>query len=102
MATPTPTGFLTRFPEFGELALPIVEGAIAEAARSTPASVWGDVHTEAVSNLAAHLLSTRVMQIGLQVGSPSGQPLGTGLTASLYGQEYERLKGTLPISGFAL
>jgi hypothetical protein len=24
------------------------------------------------------------------------------LAASLYGQEYERLKGTLPIAGFAL
>ena len=28
--------------------------------------------------------------------------LGTGLTASLYGQEYERLKGNLALSGFAL
>jgi ABC-type methionine transport system permease subunit len=100
MTTPTPTEFLARFPEFGELTLTVVEGAIAEAARATPASQWGTVHTEAVSNLAAHLLSTRVMQIGLQVGS---QPFGAGgLEASLYGQEYERLKGTLPISGFAL
>lgn len=102
MTTPTPTEFLTRFPEFGELTLTVVEGAIAEAARSTPVSQWGTVHTEAVSNLAAHLLSTRVMQIGLQVGSQSGQPFGSGLEASLYGQEYERLKGTLPICGFAL
>lgn len=103
MTTPTPTEFLARFPEFGELTLTVVEGAIAEAARSTPVSLWGTVHTEAVSNLAAHLLSTRVMQIGLQVGSQSGQPFGAGgLEASLYGQEYERLKGTLPICGFAL
>jgi hypothetical protein len=42
------------------------------------------------------------MQIGLQIGSQSGQPLGTGLTASLYGQEYERLRGNLALSGFAL
>ena len=42
------------------------------------------------------------MQVGLQVCAQSGQPLGTGPDASLYGQEYERLKGTLPISGFAL
>jgi hypothetical protein len=102
MAVPTSTEFTQRFPEFGELALPVIEGALTEAGRSTPADNWGTIHTEAVSNLAAHILSTRVMQIGLQVGSQSGQPLGTGLTASLYGQEYERLKGNLALSGFAL
>jgi len=102
MAVPTSSAFLARFPEFGELTLSIVEGAIAEAGRSTPATQWGDVHTEAVSYLAAHILSTRVMQVGLQVGSQAGQPLGTGFNASLYGQEYERLKGTLSLSGFAL
>jgi hypothetical protein len=102
MAVPTSSEFLARFPEFGELTLSIVEGAIAEAGRSTPATQWGDVHTEAVSYLSAHILSTRVMQVGLQVGSQSGQPLGTGFNASLYGQEYERLKGTLSLSGFAL
>jgi len=102
MAVPTFVEFLIRFPEFGELSLPVVQSALTEAGRSTPAAKWGTIHTEAVSNLAAHILSTRVMQIGLQVGSQSGQPLGTGLTASLYGQEYERLKGTLALSGFAL
>jgi len=102
MAVPTSTEFLIRFPEFGELSLAVVQSALTEAGRSTPAANWGTVHTEAVSNLAAHILSTRVMQIGLQVGSQSGQPLGTGLTASLYGQEYERLKGNLALSGFAL
>ena len=102
MAVPTSSEFLARFPEFGELALTVIQGAIAEAGRSTPATQWGDVHTEAVSYLAAHILSTRVMQVGLQVGSQSGQPFGTGFNASLYGQEYERLKGTLSLSGFAL
>ena len=102
MAVPTSHEFLTRFPEFGELSLSVVEGALVEAGRSTPAANWGTVHTEAVSYLAAHILSTRVMQVGLQVGSQSGQPLGTGLAASLYGQEYERLKGNLALSGFAL
>ena len=102
MTVPTSDEFITRFPEFGELSLPVIQSALTEAGRSTPAANWGTIHTEAVSNLAAHILSTRVMQIGLQVGSQSGQPLGTGLTASLYGQEYERLKGTLALSGFAL
>jgi len=102
MAVPTFDEFVTRFPEFGELSLAVVQSALTEAGRSTPADNWGSIHTEAVSNLAAHILSTRVMQIGLQVGSQSGQPLGIGLRASLYGQEYERLKSTLALSGFAL
>jgi hypothetical protein len=102
MAVPTSNEFLNRFPEFGELSLPVVERALLEAGRFTPVVQWGTTHTEAVSNLAAHILSTRIMQVGLQVGSQSGQPLGTGLNASLYGQEYERLKGALPLSGFAL
>lgn len=102
MAVPTSAEFLIRFPEFGELSLPVVERCLAEAGRATASSVWGAVHTEAVTYLTAHILSTRVMQVGLQVGSQSGQPLGSVLAASLYGQEYERLKGTLPISGFAL
>ncbi len=102
MSVPTSVEFLNRFPEFGELSLPVVTSALAESGRATASSVWGSVHTEAVSYLAAHILSTRVMQIGLQVGAQSGQPSGTGLNASLYGQEYERLKGTLSISGFAL
>ena len=102
MAVPTSAEFLNRFPEFGELSLSVVEQSLAEAGRVTASSVWRTIHTEAVSYLTAHILSTRVMQVGLQVGSQSGQPLGTGPDASLYGQEYERLKGTLPISGFAL
>jgi len=102
MAVPTSAEFLNRFPEFGELSLPVVQSALTESGRATASLVWGPVHTDAVSYLAAHILSTRVMQIGLQVGAQSGQPLGKGLDASLYGQEYERLKGTLPLSGFAL
>lgn len=102
MPIPTSSDFLGRFPEFEETTLSIVEGAIAEAGRATSDTQWGEVHTEAVSYLAAHILSIRVMQVGLQVGSSAGQPLGTGFTASLYGQEYERLRGTLALSGFAL
>ena len=81
MAVPTSAEFLNRFPEFGELSLPVVERCLAEAGRATASSVWGTVHTEAVTYLTAHILSTRVMQVGLQVGSQSGQPLGSGLAA---------------------
>ena len=102
MAVPSSAEFLLRFPEFGEQSLSVVEGALAEAGRSTPTDPWGTVHTEAVSYLAAHLLATRTMQIGLQVETKSGAPAGEGLAATLYGQEYNRLLSSRPLSGFAL
>lgn len=102
MAVPTTNEFLARFPEFGEQSLSVVEGAVAEAGRFVPTSTWGTVHTEAVSYFAAHLLATRTIQIGLQVGSISGNSQGTGLDSTLYGQEYKRLLDSRPLSGFAL
>lgn len=102
MTVPSTDDFLQRFPEFGEQSPWIVDGALAEASRSISAAVWGTVHTEAVSYLAAHLLASRTVQIGLQVGAISGNPLGEGLVSTLYGQEYKRLMATLPLSGFAL
>lgn len=102
MAIPTTNAFLLRFPEFGELSLSVVDGAIAEAGRFTPEALWGTVHGDAVSYLAAHSLSMRIMQIGQQVGAPSGSALGEQLNATLYGQEYRRLLNSRALSGFAL
>jgi hypothetical protein len=102
MAVPQASAFLLRFPEFGEQPLSVVEGALAEAGRSTAESIFGSNHTDATSYLAAHLLATRTMQIGMQIEAKSGTPAGQGLDATLYGQEYQRLQGRLAISGFAL
>ena len=102
MAVPSSNAFLTRFPEFGELLVSVVSGALEEAGRSTPETVWGLRHEEAVSQLAAHLLAVRTIQIGSQVGTLSGTPSGELLLATLYGQEYKRLLDTLPLSGFAV
>lgn len=102
MAVPSYSTFISRFPEFGELLVSVVDGALQEAGRSTPETIWGIRHEEAVSQLAAHLLAIRTMQIGAQVGTLSGAPSGELLLATLYGQEYKRLLGTLPLSGFAV
>lgn len=102
MAVPSTNQFLARFPEFGELAGTVVDGAIAEASRVTPSTVWSATQTEAISYLAAHLLATRSMQIGIQVGAPSGSPIGQQLDSTLYGQEYRRLRDSLAITGFAI
>jgi hypothetical protein len=110
MTNPTRKIFLDRFPEFGEQAGKVIDAAIASATLSTPESVWGfesPYHTSAVCYLTAHLLASRTIQIGLQVNAPSGQPLSApntrpaiGATSTLYGQEYERMKATLPVTGF--
>lgn len=102
MATPSSAEFLLRFPEFGEQSLSVVEGALAEAGRATASEPWGTVHTDAVSYLAAHLLATRTMQIGLQIETKSGAPMGSGTDSTLYGREYTRLLSSRPLSGFAL
>jgi len=102
MAVPSRAEFLTRFPEFGELLTSVVDGALAEAGRYASITVFGTVHTDAVAYLAAHLLATRTMQIGLQIEAKSGAPAGSGLDATLYGQEYKRLLDSLALSGFAL
>lgn len=102
MTVPSTDDFLQRFPEFGEQSPWVVDGALAEANRSISAAVWGSVHTEAVSYLAAHLLASRTIQIGTQVGTVTGMPFGEGMTSTLYGQEYKRLLSGLSISGFAL
>jgi hypothetical protein len=102
MAVPSANAFLLRFPEFGEQSLSVVEGALAEAGRYTPSISWGDAQTDAVSYLAAHLLATRITQIGLQIEAKSGSPTGDGLSSTMYGQEYKRLLESRPISGFAL
>lgn len=102
MAVPSRAEFLTRFPEFGEQLNAVVDGALAEAGRYASSTVFGTVHTDAVGYLAAHLLASRTMQIGLQIEAKAGTPAGSGLDATLYGQEYKRLLDSLALSGFAL
>lgn len=102
MAVPSTSAFVLRFPEFGEQSLSVVGGALDEAGRSVSVATWGTTHTEGVSYLAAHLLATRTMQIGLQIGTNSGSPIGESVNSTLYGQEYRRLLDSLALCGFAL
>lgn len=106
VADPTSTEFLARFPEFTEQSEDVVNGALAEAIRYCPLAGWSksvqpELRNDAVLYLAAHSLAMRTVQIGTQVGSVSGQPFGTGVEATLYGQEYKRLMDSLPICGFS-
>lgn len=94
--------FLMRFPEFREQSEDIVAGAIAEADRAVSSVVWGSFHIDGVTYLAAHLLASRITQLGLQIEARSGSPTGSLIESTLYGQEYKRLLDSLAICGFSL
>lgn len=98
----TSTAFIERFPEFGEQQATVINSMITKAEHDTPADVWenADIRADAVAYLTAHLLSQRITQIGMQVGTLSGQSLGLGYDATLYGQEYRRMRDCLPACGF--
>lgn len=116
MTLPTRKQFLERFPEFGEHPTKIIDSCIISAGLSTPESVWsaysgaaGDYHLTGCCYLTAHLLSVRITQIGNQIGAIAGQPVASttqsmvpNTSSTFYGQEYERMRSTLPVSGFAL
>jgi hypothetical protein len=102
MAVPSTSEFLLRFPEFGEQSAPVVTRALTEAERYAPETSWGTTQFDAVSYLAAHILASRTMQIGQQIGMLSGSPNGDLFNSTLYGQEYKRLLDSLTLSGFAL
>ena len=95
--------FSTRFPEFNEQSSSVVSAAVAEAQRFCPTTGWKNsgIRDDAVNYLAAHILATRTVQIGTQVGTVSGSPFGKGVESTLYGQEYKRLLDSLPHCGFA-
>jgi hypothetical protein len=106
MADPTRAEFLTRFPEFNEQTVDVVDGALSEAIRFCPTTGWNKtnpakIRNDAIQYLAAHSLAMRTMQIGMQVGSVSGQPTGDRIDATLYGQEYKRLLDSQPHCGFS-
>jgi hypothetical protein len=118
MTLPTRKQFLERFPEFGEHPTKIIDSCITSAGLSTPERVWSaysgdspatDFHLAGCCYLAAHLLSIRITQIGNQIGAIAGQPVAStsqsmipNTSSTMYGQEYERMRSTLPVSGFAL
>lgn len=100
MAVVTAAQFKSRFPEFTDVDTTVIESALTEAELVTPSSVWSDWQSAGIRFLAAHSLACRQVQMGLQIGAGT-QSAGLGLEATLYGQEYKRLRDSLAISGFA-
>jgi len=97
----TSTTFLSRFPEFSNLELAVVEGAIAEAKRFCDGEVWGTQHDDGVNYLSAHLLSSRTQAIGQQIGAVQAGPSDMGFAGTAYGATFNALQRTLVNVGFA-
>jgi len=89
--TVTYSGFLERFPEFSPHPSGIVNGAIESATADVSDDVFGNQTDRAVRFLAAHIIAIQLAQMGVQIGATDGKVYGTGLDATLYGQEFKRL-----------
>lgn len=102
MAAPTYSSFITRFPELVVHPTHVVEAAIATASRLCSEGVWGPSHEDGVSYYAAHLISQRVRQVGASVNEKTADPGGDGVMGTIYGQQYEAIRLTLPLTGFVV
>lgn len=85
--------FLARFPEFTDVHdehPALISAKLAEAGRRVSASVTGDLYTDLVAYLAAHLIAT----------SPQGQQarLASEAGSSTYWVTYQGLTRTVPIA----
>lgn len=103
MAVPTSTQFLQRFPELASTPSGVIKLALETAGRECAEAVWGARHGEGCSYYAAHLIALRVRQVGASVNQAVAGPSGgTGLGSTFYGQQYQDLLSTLPITGFVV
>jgi len=92
--TVTYSGFLERFPEFSPHPSGIVDGAIESASADVSDDVFGDQTDRAVRFLAAHIIAIQLAQMGVMIGATDGKVYGSGLDATMYGQEFKRLTET--------
>ncbi len=99
---PSRTELLARYPEFNTVESAVVDSALTEAIASLSEDEYGSVWAQAVLALAAHLLATRLREIGKFLGATDGAVYGDELSATLYGQEVMRLRSGLPLIGFVV
>jgi hypothetical protein len=104
MAIPTREEFLARFPELAIHDGAVVDDALAAAGRRCP-DLWGEQQYDGASYYAAHLISSRVREIGASIQMAAGTPPAkgsTGTDTSFYGQQFEEIRALLPTYGAAL
>lgn len=102
MTVPTLAEFLGRFPDLAIHSEDVINPALQLAGRQCSEAIWGDLHGDGVAYYAAHLVAIRVRQVGASVNQPTANPSGDGVNTTFYGQQYEALRLTLPLTGFVV
>lgn len=100
MAAPSRAELLARFPELAIHPETVLDSSLALAARICSEEIWGGLHGDGAAFYAAHLIAIRVRQVGASVNQPTANPSGDGVNTTFYGQQYEALRLTLPLTGF--
>lgn len=96
------SNFLAKYEEFVGQNTTLVQQFLDDAELECPSSVWGDRQGVGVELLAAHRLALRLANVGKMIGATDGSTYGSGLESTQYGQEYGRIRSTLPITGFVV
>jgi hypothetical protein len=102
MTVPTLADFLGRFPDLAIHSEDVINPALQLAGRQCSEAIWGDLHGDGVAYYAAHLVAIRVRQVGASIGQATADPSGDGVRSTFYGQQYEALRLTLPLTGFVV
>lgn len=79
--------FVNRFPEFRNAPAGMITQALATAANSVHASVWGADREEGLDNLAAHNLASGPGGFGVRTESKDPDPWH----ATIYGRRFKAL-----------
>lgn len=102
MSLVTAGAFTTKYEEFAGQNSALVQQYLDDAELECPSAVWGDRRVMGVELLAAHRLAVRIANVGRMVAATDGSVYGDGLNATAYGQEFSRIRSTLPLTGFVI
>ncbi|MEW6494502.1 MAG: DUF4054 domain-containing protein [Cyanobacteriota bacterium] len=106
----TPSAFLAEYDEFQTLSEPKIQSAILQAIVYCPLHAWGELHSQAVFLVTAHILAMRWLQVGAIAASSVQNAKGrdasnrmdsdSWLTGTTWGQQFLQLRQGLPVCGF--
>lgn len=99
----TRTTFLTRFPEFTEQSVAVIDAALLDAQHRVPSSApeWALQADDAIHLITAHLLTCRTLQLK-QISLDSNAGGTDGYNSTRYGQNYLEIVQSLPYCGFVV
>lgn len=103
--------FLKEYPKYSSVPTDQVEAALRRSERKCPIKVWDEDQAEGIMLYMAHLLESEWQQsiatAGAATAIAQGQAGDSSLTGddldrTIYGQQFRRLRSSLPITGFVI